>query len=193
MYVEVTRDFFVPVNLHGNEVFFQEDTINSIDNEPLKNFKIYDRSSSLSSNQLESVQEKARNTASTDGQTSQAIAAEQVDLSHRSSVFSLLGGLKDALMSSDPDQVQNLLEKIDSSISRLVTLRTKVGSIINSVDNAELNLEKNEVIDSTHKSKIEDADVAELFSDLQRHKAIMEATYRSGSKLLKRSLVDFLG
>jgi flagellar hook-associated protein 3 FlgL len=73
-----------------------------------------------------------------------------------------------------------------------VTYRTELGALTNTVSNAETNIEKTKLLNDAHKSKIEDADVSELMSDLQKEQAVLKATYRASSNLMNTSLMDFL-
>ena len=108
------------------------------------------------------------------------------------SIFDELRGLENALLTDNPQMIQGLLEKLDSSIERVVGFRTEIGSLSNTVANAETNIEKTKINNEAYKSKIEDADVTELMSDLQKEQAVLKATYKASSNLMNVSLMDFL-
>ena len=108
------------------------------------------------------------------------------------SVFDELRGLENALLTDNPQIIQSLLEKLDTSIERVVTFRTEIGALTNTVSNAETNIEKSKLLNEAHKSKIEDADVTELMSDLSKEQAVLKATYKASSNLMNTSLMDFL-
>ena len=77
-------------------------------------------------------------------------------------------------------------------MDKLVQIRTTIGSTINSIDNAFENIEKTKLLNAEYKSKIEDADVAELFTDLTRQQSTLEATYKASAQLMNKSLMDFM-
>jgi flagellar hook-associated protein 3 FlgL len=81
---------------------------------------------------------------------------------------------------------------MDDSIERMVSHRTEIGALTNTISNAETNIEKTKLLNEAHKSKIEDADVTELFGDLQKEQNVLKATYRASSNLMNTSLMDFL-
>ena len=82
-----------------------------------------------------------------------------------------------ALEINDSELIQNLLEKFDKSINRLVTMRTRVGYIINSVESFRTKIEKENIDDAQHRSKLVDADVAELFSDISKQQDLYKYLY----------------
>src|SRR5690606_10847870 len=97
-----------------------------------------------------------------------------------------------ALENNDAEGVQGLLEKFDADISRVVTLRTRVGSIVNSIDRSKTILESENISNSERKSKLVDADIAELFSDITRHQNVLQTSYKASQAMLNQCLLDFL-
>ena len=88
--------------------------------------------------------------------------------------------------------IQGLLESFDNSISRLITLRTRIGSITNSVESSKVTLESENVDHTSRKSALMDADVTELFSDINKQQAVLKTTYQSTQGLMNQTLMDFL-
>ena len=88
--------------------------------------------------------------------------------------------------------IQDLLPKIDTIMSRLVRLRARIGSITNTIDSAKDALDVENINMEERKSLIADADVAELFGDIQKHQNILQATYKSGQSAINMSLIDFM-
>lgn len=178
--LEISRNFFVPINLTGEEVFFSSDEGNLIEN-PLKAFKQFDKNiqqnpdRDLASKELSEEGEGLKNTFKV-----------------RDNIFSQLAALTSALENNDPQMIQGLLEKFDNSISRLITLRTKLGSITNSVDSSKSGLESENIDHTSRKSTLLDADVADLFSDINKQQAILRTTYQSTQGAMSQTLMDFL-
>ncbi len=174
--LEVAKDFFVPINLHGHEVFYSTDDTSSKEDHPLEQFPELDNAPK--------VKNKSRELAST--------SDKGEDFAQRDNIFSLLNNLAGALENNDPDVIQNLLEQFDSSISRLITLRTRVGSIISSIESSQGTNEAENIALAERHSKLIDADVAELFSDITKQQAVLKTTYKSSQGLLNTKLLDFL-
>lgn len=160
--VEVSKDFFVQINLNGREVFFADDS---------------------KSNQ---------NINSIEFQRTLASETPDKEFHKRENLFGLLKMLTNGLENGDSNLIQDLLEKFDDAQSRIITLRTRVGSIVNSIMTSRAQLESENVDLEAHKSKLIDADVAELFSDITKQQQVLKTTYQSGQAILSQSLLDFL-
>lgn len=191
--VEISKDFFVPINLNGNEVFFIDDTSSTkvehplapfpeIKNSPKGNINIIqegesDENEEATGRSLASINSKAKN---------DAIPQK------RTNIFALLNSLRIALENDDPQLIQGLLEDFDSASSKFIALRAKVGSLQNSITTSKDILETEILSGKEQKSKLIDADIAELFSDIMKQEAVLKTTYKAGSGLLNQSLLDFL-
>lgn len=178
--LEVSRNFFVPVNLTGEEVFFSSEDSSSIES-PLQKFEQFDKKN------INNI--------------SRELASKEVDengeplekpFKTRDNIFSQLQALTSALENNDPQMIQGLLEKFDNSVSRLVTLRTRIGSITSSVESSKSGLESENVDQISRKSSLMDADVADLFSDINKQQAILKTTYQSTQGVMNQTLMDFL-
>ena len=117
---------------------------------------------------------------------------EAAKFKSRDNMFSQLQALTSALENNDPKMIQGLLEKFDTTISRLVTLRTRIGSIENSVESAKNNLGSENIDHASRRSALVDADVTELFSDIQKQQAVLKTTYQASQGLMNQSLMDYL-
>jgi flagellar hook-associated protein 3 FlgL len=169
--IEINKDVYVPININGHELFYSK-----AKKAPSKE-DVDLRPPQLDLNpELEAM----RKPASTE--------EEIVPVS----IFDELKGLENALLTDNPSIIQGLLERFDESIDRVVTFRTEIGALTNTISNAEANIEKTKLLNEAHKSKIEDADVTELFTDLQKEQNVLKATYRASSNLMNTSLMDFL-
>ena len=176
--LEVSRNFFVPVNLTGEEVFFSSEEGAHVEN-PLQKFEQFDKST---------INNLSRDVASQDGE----VDSEGKSFKTRDNIFAQLQGLTSALENNDAQMIQGLLEKFDNSISRLITLRTRVGSIVNSVESSKSTLESENIDHTSRKSALLDADVAELFSDINKQQAVLKTTYQSTQGVMNQTLMDFL-
>lgn len=174
--LEVSRNFFVPINLTGEEVFFSSPDENKIEG-PLEKFDQFKEDSSPKIN---------RELASSPP------LEEKTGFKSQDNIFSQLQALNSALQGNDPKMIQGLLEKFDTTISRLVTLRTRIGSIQNSVESSKNNLGSENIDHAARRSALVDADVTELFSDINKEQAILKTTYQASQGLMNQSLMDFL-
>ncbi|MBT3234803.1 MAG: flagellar hook-associated protein FlgL [Bdellovibrionales bacterium] len=178
--LEISKGFFVPINLNGHEVFVggnssqKKNSPSPIEiNHPAKK----------NETSPEITRDPSRDLASID---------KAAQFEKRDNMLSQLDSLVAALENNDSSTIQGLLVSVDKTISRLITLRTKVGSIINAVENSTRSLESQDVNNAARKSKLLDADVAELFSDLQKQQLILKTAYQAGKTTLNQSLLDYL-
>lgn len=206
--VEVAKDNFVPINFTGIEVFYSIDGTKDHKPNPLKPFRppeipeteknplnpeekksLEFKKDPQSGRFLASVDEKVKTETSDEIKN---LVEDYAELKERDNIFGQLETLTAAMKTNDTDLIQNMLEKLDDSVDRLITLRTKIGAITNSVEKFRNNLESENLVIAEHKSKLGDADVTEVFMDLQKQQQILKTTYKSGQVLLNASLLDYL-
>lgn len=169
--IEINKDVYVPININGKELFYSSSKKDLQKTDLDLNVPQVDVTPEISV-----MRKPAGN------------EAQEVPVS----IFDELRALENAMVTDNPQLIQGLLERIDTSSERIVGYRTQLGALSNTISNAEANIEKTKLVNEAHKSKIEDADVAELFSDLQKEQNILKATYNSSSKLMNSTLMDFL-
>ncbi len=170
MFVEVNKDVLIPINLTGADVFYSSPKT-GVKKEQLELQQGPQMEIPSAGRDLASVEEPSETT---------------------SSIFDELRSLENALLTDNHEVIQGLLEKLDTSMDRVTTLRTEIGALTNAISNAETNIEKTKLLNESYKSKIEDADITELFSDLQKEQAVLKATYKASSNLMNTNLMDFL-
>jgi flagellar hook-associated protein 3 FlgL len=187
--LEVSKDFFVPINMHGEEIFYVADDTEITAPHPLNRFKEMKSSPNHNAKEGEEVLDEVD---LVDQGRDLASVEEKGTFKQRSNIFSVLDSLVAAMENNDTDLIQDLLPRIDKISSRLITLRAKVGSITNSIESAKSSIEVEDINAMERKSKLADADIAELFTDIQREQAILKTTYKSGQNLINTNLLDFL-
>jgi len=175
--LEVSKDFFIPINLHGEEVFYGE----RVSSSPTPKF-----------NPLEQLKPSAKNSDEKSAARSVAQANEGDAFENRENIFGQLTALIAALENSTPEVVQNLLEKFDDSISRLITMRTRVGSLTETVTQSKTNIDSENIDHAQRKSQIVDADITELFSDISKQQQVLKTTYQTSKDLMNQNLLSFL-
>jgi flagellar hook-associated protein 3 FlgL len=169
--IEINKDVYVPININGQDLFYSKAK------KPHEKADIDLQPTEIDLNPEIAVMRKP----ATDGPSEVPV-----------SIFDELRALENAMLTDNPQVIQGLLERLDSSADRVVSLRTEIGALTNTISNAENNIEKTKLLNEAHKSKIEDADVTELFTDLQKEQNILKATYKASSNLMNTSLMDFL-
>lgn len=169
MNIEINKDVYIPININGHDLFYS------------KTKKPLDKS------QLDLHQD-----LDLDPDSMNRTPASQETGEVAVSIFDELRALENALLTNNPEIIQGLLERMDETINRVVGYRTEVGALTNTIANAETNIEKTKLLNEDHKSKIEDADVTELFADLQKEQNVLKASYRASANLMNSSLMDFL-
>ena len=175
-FIEIKKEFFVPINLTGLEVFFNTENTKALKNSPLEETPF--------------TEQKERPSEQGPKKTNRGIASSKKE--RQKSIFGLLKGLRDSLLRGSSSGVQNLLEELDQASSRLITLRTQVGAVYNSLSHAETTISDDNLVNMDYKSKIEDADITNLFSELEKQNNTLQAAYKSGAFLINKSLLDFL-
>ena len=180
--IEVNKDVYLPINITGAELFFAKSK-SPKDRSQLELSN--DPASEVQADQQAPIRGPAA--VSPEGETQNVEASDSAG-----SIFDELRGLENALLTDNPQIIQGLLERLDTSIERVVAYRTQIGALTNTIANAEGNIEKNKILTEAHKSKIEDADVTELFADLQKEQNVLKAAYKASSNLMNTSLMDFL-
>lgn len=168
--IEINKDVFIPVNINGKDLFFSKGK------KPLERNDL-----NLKKEEVDLTPPQMRAPANAHEET-------EVEVS----VFDELHALENAMLTDNPNIIQGLLEKFDTSLERVVKLRTEIGALTNTVSNSENNIEKTKLLNEAHKSKIEDADVTEIFGNLQKEQTVLKATYQASANLMNTNLMDFL-
>lgn len=186
--LEVSKDFFVPINLPGSEVFYSTSDESYKMEHPLQKLDQFDKARSKNDQfrTIASVGDDENKEVDSTMEGAEATAVE------RENIFSLMNSLIAGLENNDPELIRDLLNKFDDSVSKLITLRTRIGSIYSSIENTQGQIEAENIDHAERRSYLMDADVAELFSDITRQKGVLETTYQSSHQMMNKTLLDFL-
>ncbi|CCU80829.1 Flagellar hook-associated protein FlgL [Halanaerobium saccharolyticum subsp. saccharolyticum DSM 6643] len=90
------------------------------------------------------------------------------------------------------EDLSDNLDEMDDFINDYAELRSQVGGKLQRTGNIIDRLEANEVHLRTLKSKNEDADLAEVITELKMEETVYRASLASGSRIMQQSLVDFI-
>jgi len=198
--VEFQKGTFVPMNMTGDKVFLGkgEDSIAKIPkdrrgaNTPnaIEEPKSHDKTPELELRGPASEQEVHQAAAEVRGSQK---AEEKDDVFHEGeNLFILLQELKTGLRTNDTTTIQNTLERLDTALEQVVLLRSQVGNRVQTLDQASMSLQTKKVEDGETLSRVEDADLYQVFSDITKSENTLKATLQTSGKLIQPSLLDFL-
>ncbi len=184
MMVEVGRDVFIAMNIPGNEAF---NTMPGIENRP------------ADMGEAPELQLRAGNRApasySANGRLAGAGAATESPAGPQPenvNVFEELQNLRIGLLTSDTDTIRNTLDRFDQIHSRIVSMRAKIGSRVNGLQTMTQSLERQNITNAQLGSHLEDADMAQVVSDLAKEETVFRSALQSSTKLIQPTLMDFL-
>lgn len=180
MMVEVGRDVFIAMNIPGHEAF---------NTNPSAEEKPTDMGSSpelqlRAGNRTPASYSASGQPGKGSGQT--APQPENVN------VFEELQNLRIGLLTSDTDTIRNTLERFDQVHARLNSMRAKIGSRVNGLQTMTQSLERQNITNAQLGSHLEDADMAQVVSDLAKEETVFRSALQSSNKLLQPTLMDFL-
>ncbi len=107
-------------------------------------------------------------------------------------IFSLISGLDAALKTNDREGIQDALEPLDQALSQINLARADIGGRVNQLNATAEGIQKNVIDNKTVNSQVEDADLFQVMTDLNRSDAALKGSLETSHKLLSMSLLDFL-
>jgi flagellar hook-associated protein 3 FlgL len=106
--------------------------------------------------------------------------------------FQVLKELSAALGSGDTGSVSDLIGQIDSRYDKFLQSRAEIGARTNRLDHAESRLNDISINLEKLQSKTEDADMAEVITNLKTSENVYQSSLSAGARLIRPSLIDFL-
>ncbi|OBR63559.1 flagellar biosynthesis protein FlgL [Paenibacillus oryzae] len=107
-------------------------------------------------------------------------------------VFSVIDRIMTGLSDGNYSAVSSEIANIESSMDRVLSLRSEVGARVNRLELTQNRLEDLGINLTDMKSRTEDADFEKLLIDAQINENIYQASLSVGAKVISKSLVDFL-
>ena len=107
-------------------------------------------------------------------------------------VFDELQNLRIGLLTGNVDEVRSTLDRFDTMHSHLLANRAKVGSRMAGIDNSEKAIERQNLTNAQLTTTIEDADMAQVVSDMAKEEQVFRSSLSSSQKLLQPTLSDFI-
>lgn len=201
MKIQTNKDSFVAINVPGSKVFLgrglggdgvvRASQESPRDVEELKKYQDKELERKDQNRQLERDFLQTRGPASVSpsdkrGQQDPMTGAQGVN------VFSALRSLEVSLRANDKDGVQEALDTLDQAISQVVLARSETGARIMAINSTMDSLQKAVVENKITASQLEDADVFQVVSDINKTESTLKATLETSGKLIQPSLLDFL-
>jgi flagellar hook-associated protein 3 FlgL len=165
MMVEVSNGVFIPMNVSGTEVLGVRETPTTPEGQ-----------SAGGPNRSLALDESTAGTG------------EEVG----SNVFEELQRLRISLLTGDIEAVRGTLEGLDEVHSQLVAARAMVGSRLQGLQTSVQSLERQNLTQANLSSAYEDADMAQVVSDLAKEETIFRSSLTSSQKLIQPTLMEFL-
>lgn len=107
-------------------------------------------------------------------------------------LFDELQNFRIALLTGDLEGIRNTLERFDQVHTKLVATRAKLGSRIQGLQSTSQALERHNITNATLSSSLEDADMAQVVSDLSKEETVFRSALASSKRLIQPTLLDFL-
>jgi flagellar hook-associated protein 3 FlgL len=184
--LEVKKDFFVPINLNGVEVFYESSPPRSLEE------KLTPANKEMQIQELSPQEEDQKNIPKQMLRDLASIENRADSYRERENLFALLDTLTSALENNDSKLIQSLLPRLDKTHARLITLQTRLGSLSNSVEKAKNSIEQENVDYADVQSQLTDADITELFSDIVKQQNILKTSYQAAQGTMNKTLLDFI-
>ena len=199
--IQIHKDAYVGINMPGSKVFLGKDVagdgyIRTAPDTPrtveeLEQFRKEQKQIDEMKEEDEYNKVQTRGWAS-EGGISRIGQKDPVTDTKGINIFSVLKGLEVSLKTNDKAGVQESMDLIDQAISQVVLARAEMGSRVSSLNATTESLQKAVVDNKTMASQMEDADVYQLVSDINKTESSLKATMETSSKMVERSLLDFL-
>lgn len=201
MKIQTNKDSFVAMNVAGNKVFLGKglggDGIararyeSPTDLDQLKRFQEEENERKEYNQEIDQHYIETRGPAS-ERRSARSEKQDPVTGGAGINLFSTLRKLEVSLRTNDKESIQDTLDTLDQAISQVVLARSEVGSRIMAVNNTMDSLQKAVVDNKVTASQLEDADVFQVISDINKTDSTLKATLETSGKLIQPSLLDFL-
>lgn len=176
--VEVAKDVFMTMNVPGVDAF------NTNPRMSYEGQGVYG----------EPIRRPANEKDSKEAQRAQDSTERNEPISNKENVnlFDELQSLRISLLTGDLEALRGGLERLDSIHSKLVSTRAKLGSRVQGLQSMSQAIERHNLTNATLTSQLEDADMAQVVSDLNKEETIFRSSLATSKRLIQPTLLDFL-
>lgn len=199
--IAANKGQFVAMNLTGDKVFMgrgvgRDGFIHPDPHTPetlseLQDYKLSEVERQFQNQAIESERVETRGPANV-GRIQRLGESDPVTGETGVNIFSLMRGLEVALKTNDKVGIQNALEPLDQALNQVSLARAEVGGRVNQLNATSEGIQKTLVENKIANSQIEDADLFQVMTDLNKADASLKGSLETSHKLLSMSLLDFL-
>jgi flagellar hook-associated protein 3 FlgL len=107
-------------------------------------------------------------------------------------VFKVLKDIQDALKTSDFQNLTNDIGRLDKGMDKFLEVRADVGAKSNRIQLILNRLQDTGTNLTSMQSKVEDADIPGVITNLKTDQNVYQSSLEVGAKLIQPSLIDFL-
>jgi flagellar hook-associated protein 3 FlgL len=182
MMIEIAKDVFISMNVNGNEAF---NTVPKAAAQSHGGVTYSDQQQQQTSGRTPAgLREQNRLGAA--GAAGNENAKENVN------VFDELQALRISLLTGDMTGIRETLERFDQLHASVVATRAKIGSRLQGLQQTGEAIDRHNLVNAQMTSQLEDADMAQVVSDLAKEEQVFKSTLASSQKLIQPTLLDFL-
>ncbi len=199
--IQINKDAFLAMNVPGGKVFLGEGlsedglirpkALVPRNAEELQQYKSEEQNRALQNQETEGQPVPLRGPAST-SRNDQVMTTVADSDSRGVNVLKVLKDFSIGLHTSDKHEIQAAIDNLDAAISQVVNARAQVGSRISALNAANDSLQKSIIDQKSTASQLEDADLFEVVSDINKSDSTLKATLETSGKVMNMSLLDFL-
>lgn len=199
--IENQKGNFVAMNLTGDRIFLgngigqdgkikpDSETATSVDQ--LQQQKLSEADRQFQNEQLEENKLETRGPASV-GRVQRLGDKDPVTGGMGINIFNLISGLETAMKTNDKYGIQDALEPLDQALNQINMARAEIGGRVNQLNSSSEGIQKSIIDNKTVNSQLEDADLFQVMTDLNRSDAALKGSLETSHKILSMSLLDFL-
>lgn len=199
--IPTNKGSFVAMNLSGDKVFLgrgitADGTIKPMGETPqnvpeLQDYKVNEAERNFKNDEMNDSHIETRGPASIGrihglGSTDPVTGGSGVNL------FNLIQGLEVALRTNDKFAIQDSLEPLDQALNQVNLARAEVGGRVNQLNANSDGIQKTIMENKVTNSQLEDADLFQVMTDLNKSDSTLKATLETSGRLMHLSLLDFL-
>ncbi len=106
--------------------------------------------------------------------------------------FQVLIDLRDALNNNDTAGIQESLDRIDGTSSRIRSIITKIGGMVQRLDSVDVRLENMNILYNERLQNEEEADLTEWIKAFELQRIALQSTMQIGTQVITTSLLNFI-
>jgi flagellar hook-associated protein 3 FlgL len=202
MKLQINKDAFVSMNISGDKVFLGQglgqDGLMTAKNavprntEQLKDQKQQEELRMQHNEEMRNEPVELRSPASDTSRGEVTVQSRSEPLAEGTNILKSLRDFQIALQTNDKGEIQASIDTMDAAVSQVVNARAQVGARVSSLNAATDSLQKSIIDNKAAASQLEDADLFEVVSDMNKTESTLKATLETSGKTMNMSLLDFL-